>query len=240
VFEIGINLRAAREHQQLALPEVERATRIRTKYLAALEDERFDALPGTAYAKGFLRTYADFLGLDGQRFVDEFNEQFAPPEVTDVPVPVRVQRPRRLLDARLVVIPLAVGIGLFVWRLTSGGGPTHHHTALSPPAPNVPVSTSTPAPPPPRPQRPTTARIAFAASRGPCWLSVRLASAAGRVLYGHTLEPGEHASFVGARLWIRLGAPWNVDATLNGKPAQLPVSVGDVLVTPGAVRSVGA
>jgi len=57
-------------HQQLELSEVERATRIRAKYLKALEDEGFDVLPAAAYAKGFLRTYADFLGLDAQRFVD--------------------------------------------------------------------------------------------------------------------------------------------------------------------------
>src|SRR5438093_11905116 len=117
VFEIGSSLRAAREHRQLQLSEVERATHIRARYLAALEDERFDALPGTAYAKGFLRTYADFLGLDGPLFVDAFNERFAPAELPEAPPPVRVQKQRRLLTARLVAIPLAVGIGLFAWRL---------------------------------------------------------------------------------------------------------------------------
>jgi cytoskeleton protein RodZ len=237
VFEIGSSLRAARERQQLKLTDVEQATRIRTKYLAALEDERFDVLPGAAYAKGFLRTYADFLGLDGPRFVDEFNERFAPAEVPDVPPPVRVRRPRRLLDARLVVIPLAVGVGLFVWRLTSGGGQTHHHAAFGRAPPHVRVSTSTP-PPRPRPQRPTTARIALAASRGPCWLSVRLGSAAGRVVFSRTLEPGQTARFAGTRIWMRVGAPWNVDATLNGRRAQLPASTGNVVVTARGLQRV--
>ena len=240
MFQIGNSLRTAREHQQLELAAVERETRIRTKYLQALEEERFEVLPGTAYVKGFLRTYADFLGLDGPRFVDEFNERFVPAEMPEAPPPVRIRRPRRLLGAWLVVIPLAVGIGLVVWRFTGGGGGghPHQHTALSPPAPHVPVRTTTPAPPPTT-TRPTTARIAFAATGGACWLSVHVGSATGKALYERTLEPGQSARFAGTRLWVRIGAPWNVTATLNGKAVQLPAATGDVLVTPAAVRALG-
>src|SRR5437764_2018698 len=115
VFQIGNSLRTAREQQQLELAAGERETRIRTKYLQALEEERFDVLPGTAYVKGFLRTYADFLGLDGPRFVDEFNERFAPTELPEAPPPVRIRGPRRWLDARLVAIPLFVGVALLGW-----------------------------------------------------------------------------------------------------------------------------
>jgi hypothetical protein len=235
VFEIGSSLRAAREQRQLQLPEIERATRIRAKYLMALEEERFDVLPGTAYAKGFLRTYADFLGLDGAQFVDEFNERFAPEELPEAAPPVRIQRPRRLLGSWLVVILLAVGVGLFVWR-TAGGGrhmPTRQHAVVTASVPHVRLRASV-APPRAKPQQ---ARLVLAASRGPCWLSVRVGSASGRMLYEGTLEPGRRARFAGARLWIRFGAPWNVDATLNGKHVPLPGSVGDVMVTPGAVRS---
>jgi cytoskeleton protein RodZ len=70
MFEIGSSLRAARMRQGLELSEVERDTRIRAKYLGALEDDRFDVLPGPAYVKWFLRSYADYIGLDGQRLVD--------------------------------------------------------------------------------------------------------------------------------------------------------------------------
>jgi cytoskeleton protein RodZ len=234
LFQIGSSLRTAREHQQLELAAVERETRIRTKYLQALEEEHFDVLPGTAYVKGFLRTYADFLGLDGPRFVDEFNERFAPTEMPEATPPVRIRRPRKWLDARLVAIPLAVGIGLLVWRLTGAGGGGHpqHHVALSPPAPHVRVSTTThtPAPAP----APRTARLALFARRGPCWLSVRLGSATGTTIYERTLEPGQSARFAGRRLWVRIGAPWNLDATLNGKPFELPTATGDLLVTPAS------
>src|SRR5438445_1069806 len=76
VVEIGGALRAARERRGLGLGQVERETRIRERYLAALEEERFELLPARAYAKGFLRVYADFLGLDGRLIVEEFNARF--------------------------------------------------------------------------------------------------------------------------------------------------------------------
>src|SRR3954452_21245055 len=76
MFEIGNSLREARVRQQLELGEVELATKIRARYLRALEEETFDALPAQTYVKGFLRTYADYLGLDGQLYVDEVNSRF--------------------------------------------------------------------------------------------------------------------------------------------------------------------
>jgi hypothetical protein len=80
------------------------------------------------------------------------------------------------------------------------------------------------------------AQIAFVATRGASWLSVRIGSSTGRVLYERTLQAGERVVFAGSHLWIRIGAPWNLDATLNGKPVQLPTAVADVLVTPAALR----
>jgi len=69
---IGAALRAARERQGLSLAQVETRLKIRDRYLRALEDERWDALPGYAFAKGFLRSYATLLGLDGEALVVEF------------------------------------------------------------------------------------------------------------------------------------------------------------------------
>ena len=234
MFEIGGSLRTAREQRQLQLSEVERATNIRKKFLAALEEERFDVLPGTAYAKGFLRTYANFLGLDGPRFVDEFNERFPSAELPEALPLLRVETPPRKLDARLVAIPVAVGVGLLVWWLSSSGGTVQKRAAVVPPLTHVRVTTSRPAAPPP--PRPTRTEIAFVAARGACWLSVRRGSSTGPVLYERTLQPGERAQFAGTHLWIRIGAPWNLDATLDGKRVRLPTSVADVVVTPGRGR----
>jgi cytoskeleton protein RodZ len=233
VFEIGSSLREARERRGLELHEVEQATRIRVKYLQALEDERFDVIPGAAYAKGFLRVYADYLGLEPQPFVDQYATRFAPVEAPQTAIPVRVRRPRRWLDARLVAIPVAASLALFIWRAESGGGTRHHHAVLTPPVRHVRASTVTRTHPPARPRRPKpAARLSLVAARGPCWLSVRLGSETGKVLYERTLEQGETARFAGRRIWIRLGAPWNVDATLNGRHASLPGSIGNIVVTP--------
>ena len=76
VFEIGNSLREARLRRDIDFADAEHGTKIRGKYLRALEDERFELLPSHTYIKGFLRSYADYLGLDGQLYVDEYNSRF--------------------------------------------------------------------------------------------------------------------------------------------------------------------
>ena len=238
MFEIGSSLREARERQKLELPQVEHATHIRSKYLTALEDERFDVLPGPAYAKGFLRTYADYLGLDGQRFVDEYSTRFPPEEEAPGVKLARVRPRRSLRDSRLVALAFAVLLGLIGWQLSSREGrPTAGSPTTSRTVSHARVSqpTTALAPPPARPR--TTARIALTAL-GPCWISVHLGSEAGRRLYERTLEPGDSVRFAGRRLWIRIGAPWNLQARLNGKPVRLPGSIANVLVTPAGLSTV--
>ncbi len=74
-MRIGKSLADARRRAGLDLRAVEAQTKIRLKYISALEDEDWDALPSSAYAKGFLRTYAELLGLDAERLVDEYRRQ---------------------------------------------------------------------------------------------------------------------------------------------------------------------
>jgi len=62
---IGEILRAAREKKKLSIEQVHRETRISVQTIRALEQDDFGALPSETYLKGFLRTYAEFLGLDG-------------------------------------------------------------------------------------------------------------------------------------------------------------------------------
>lgn len=72
MIDIGRRLRAAREARGLSLQTVEEDTKIRRKYVEALEAGQEAALPGDAYLKGFLRTYGNYLGMDGTALVDEF------------------------------------------------------------------------------------------------------------------------------------------------------------------------
>lgn len=77
---IGETLREARVRQRVNIEELEQSTKIRAKYLRALENEEFGLLPGPTYVKSFLRTYAEKLGLDAQLLVSEFRAQYEEPE----------------------------------------------------------------------------------------------------------------------------------------------------------------
>src|SRR6266700_689212 len=132
MFEIGNSLREARLRQQLDFPELEQQTKIRAKYLKALEAEDFDVLPAPTYVKGFLRNYADALGLEGQLYVDEYNSRFVTGE-EDVPLRPRdyQRRPQPLgprFEARAVLLAvgaIAVVFALVIaaWKWGSGGNP---------------------------------------------------------------------------------------------------------------------
>src|ERR1700760_4290130 len=70
--EIGATLRDARRRARIDVSEIEAQTKIRAKYLRALENEEWDLLPGPTYVKSFLRTYAEALGLDGKLLIEEY------------------------------------------------------------------------------------------------------------------------------------------------------------------------
>jgi cytoskeleton protein RodZ len=76
MFEIGNTLREARLRRGLDILDCEAETKIRAKYLRAMEEEQFDLMPSPTYVRGFLRTYAEFLGLDGQLVLDEYESRF--------------------------------------------------------------------------------------------------------------------------------------------------------------------
>jgi len=133
--DIGPMLREARMQAGLDIDDVEQRTKIRAKYLRALENEEWALLPGSAFTKGFLRSYADLLGLDPRLLIDEYKRQWEEPHELDVnPVrptigpEVRDRGPTRrgrwlVASASVVVIALAlVLVGhLFGTSSTSGG-----------------------------------------------------------------------------------------------------------------------
>src|SRR4029078_4799324 len=90
---IGATLREARMRARIDISEIEAETKIRAKYLSALENEEWDLLPGPTYVKSFLRTYADALGLDSRLLVEEYklrHERLTDIELQPIaPPPVR-------------------------------------------------------------------------------------------------------------------------------------------------------
>lgn len=94
--EIGATLREARMRARIDLSEVEAQTKIRARYLRALENEEWDLLPGPTFTKSFLRTYASALGLDGKVLVEEYRREHEPPGDLEMqPVVGRQRRLRR-------------------------------------------------------------------------------------------------------------------------------------------------
>jgi cytoskeleton protein RodZ len=77
--EIGATLREARMRAKIDINEVETRTKIRAKYLRAIENEEWGLLPGDVYVKSFLRTYADYLGLDSRQLIDDYKRRYERP-----------------------------------------------------------------------------------------------------------------------------------------------------------------
>jgi hypothetical protein len=219
MFDIGSSLREARLRQNLDFPELEERTKIRPKYLRALEDERFDILPAPTYVRGFLRSYAESLGLDGQPFVDEYNSRFtvgeddAPLRARRVPAPRRDRGPResRMAAIALVAIAIATALVIAAWKF---GGPEAEKV---PGLQTQGTGTSSQAA-----NARGKARMVVRAIEGSSWMEVRAATPAGKLLYSGTLEQGQRKTFEGRLLQLALAEPDNVVVRVNGNRVELP------------------
>src|SRR5439155_25636473 len=126
--EIGSTLRETRIRKKIDITTVEDATKIRAKYLRAIENEEWSVLPGPTYVKTFLRTYAQYLGLDAHLLVDEYSARFEEPEELELPAFSREQRIRTRVrrvgpPSRLTAVgvaALAIILFLLVLGLTAG------------------------------------------------------------------------------------------------------------------------
>ena len=250
MFEIGNSLREARLRQGLEFPRIETETKIRAKYLRALEEEQFEVLPGDTYVKGFLRTYADYLGLDGQLYVDEYNSRFATVEEVAAAPSTPRRRRARPVESNLVVVALAAIVAvtvLVVVGLAGIGSESPEQSPLVDTSPGTTTTDETSTEPETTGQAPGSqgrsaarARLVLTAVRGECWVQVRANGVNGRLLYEGTLEVGQTQRFgKHRRLWVELGAPANLNAKLNGRRvANFPTEPAVVVATAKGVRTV--
>ena len=213
MFEIGTSLREARTRRRIEFAQAEQATKIRGKYLRALEDERFEVLPSQTYVKGFLRTYADYLGLDGQLYVDEFNSRFVAGDDGDYRVARRSPPPqegrlqRNAIVFALVAITVVIVVVVSAW--TALGGKAH----VAPPVQTPVVHKKAPVVP--------AGYLEITATRGPSKVIVNRTSSGGHVLFEGTLERGETQAFSGGRFWLNVGSPENLIVKVGGKRVHL-------------------
>jgi cytoskeletal protein RodZ len=233
MFEIGSSLREARLRQGMDFPEIEAGTKIRGKYLRALEDEQFAQLPAQTYVKGFLRTYAEYLGLDGELYVDEFNSRYV---VGEEEPPIRARRTARpharkriapiLLLAALVGIALVTALVIAAWK--SGSPPAQHFAGMSPPAKQTPRANA-------------PASITLRGVRSGAFVLIRKDDATGKVLFNGGLASGKTKHFTTKRLWINTGTPENLRITVNAKRVALPGGSPQVfVVTSRGIQSASA
>ena len=242
MFEIGGSLREARLKRELTPADVQKAIRIRDRYLQALEEERWELLPGDAYVKGFLRTYADYLGLDGNLYVEEYNSRFAHPD-EPLLVPERFARTGAPFAGVGFLRPLvAVGVIVAVvaavaaWQLSGSSGNkqgtppttsttttvTHHHTTAKKKHKKQHVSAALPT------------RAVLVAARGDCWLDIHARSRNGALIYEGTLTQGKTlpVKLTTGPVWMTVGNPSALDVRLGGKLANgLPAQTGNVLLS---------
>jgi Helix-turn-helix domain len=226
VFELGNSLREARVRQGLDYSQVELATKIRAKYIRALEDEAFELLPSATYVKGFLRSYSEYLGLDGQLYVDEFNSRYGAERSDDA----LQRRPRvhqdRGLERKVLVLALAgiaalTALVIVAWKF--GGSDT---TTGTPPA-----VTQKAAP-----------KVPLLVLRGighGTYFEVRHTQG-GRLVLSGTLAHGDVQQLAGSRFWLFIRRTSGIDVTLGGRSVSLPARRNlRVLVTPTRTARAG-
>jgi hypothetical protein len=226
VFELGNSLREARVRQGLEYPQVELATKIRAKYIRAMEDEAFEILPSETYVKGFLRSYAEYLGLDGQLYVDEYNSRYGHERHYDeTPRRLRGTRDRRL-ERRIVLIALCgiaalAALVIVAWKFGSGDA-----SNAVPPAVTQPKQ---------KPQ-PVHQLVLRGSGRG-SYVEVHRGSALGRLVLAATVAGGRVQRIHGTRFWLAIQRPANLSVTLNGRHVSLPARRNlKVLVTPSRTQ----
>jgi cytoskeleton protein RodZ len=254
--EIGTTLREARMRARIDVSEIEEQTKIRARYLRALENEEWGLLPGPAYTKSFLRAYAQALGLDGRALVDEYKAAYeSNGDGERVDVPHRTPRsgrsrprspvgPPRLsrgyviaaLTACVVIVLALIGI------LSHSSSPTSSHRTRSATHPRHHAHRAASA-------QSASSGAAQGASGSAVTVALRptariwvcLVEGGGRKLIpGSILLPEESAkhSYRGSRFEINLGNN-DVELLVNGRRQAVPASsepIGYSISTSGVTQ----
>jgi cytoskeleton protein RodZ len=225
---VGAILREARDRRKVELSEVEAATRIRLRYLRAIEDEEWDVLPGGVYTRGFIRTYAAFLGLDGDRLVGDYRESVEPwHRDTDEPQTQSQSGaggsggPRGAALAGLVVLAVIAVAVIVIVAIPGGGsgegGPADHRHRVARKAKSQ-------AKPPAAVKTGVTVELAASAEVWACLLNAK-----GKALVdGLILEAGaEEGPFHSGSFTVSFGNG-EVKMLIDGREADIPATSSPV------------
>ncbi len=262
--DIGTTLREARIRARIDITEVEARTKIRAKYLRAIENEEWDLLPGPVYVKSFLRTYGDFLGVDSRLLVDEFKRRYERPADQDLrPISSlsrererRRRRPRLGPVAVIVLALIAVAAALALVGTLSNNGTSTSSTPAAPVASQAsttgtsatshtttahkpPAKHHRPAPPP----KPTKVTVKLVATSTPVYICIE--DGTGKVLVPGTIySPGQTIPTETASKLLMTFGNSAVQMKVNGKtvpvgpgaPVGYEATPGKTTVLPAAQR----
>lgn len=243
---LGERYRAAREARGLSLSDVSEQIRIRSVYLAAIEEERWSAIGAPVYIRGFLRTYARFLGLDPEEVVADFNAAVAPParepEGDERPAAARRSPLRGSWLVGIAALVAALLVAFVVYNeLTmrrENASPVAVATAAVTAAPSSAGAAPSPAgslgpggvsPSPgasggvPAAAGANSIALVFSA---PSWLRVTVD---GNVSMEGTFPAGTSKTFHGRKALVRLGNAGGVEIYVDGKPVGKLGKSGDVV-----------
>lgn len=219
MFEIGNTLREARLRRALDIGDCESATKIRAKYLRALEEEQFEVLPGPTYVKGFLRTYAEYLELDGRLVLDEYESRFTGRQdqayVPDGEAARRRANRRRNREGRVLLVAstlvLLVSTGVWV-----GFADSDDERPAQVSAAPLTVTFTT-------------------AGRRPTYLEVRQDNEAGASLVTPGPLPSGESKTIAERppIWVRVGTGSGIRLVVNDQPVETPAGEAEYTVTAG-------
>jgi len=230
----GERLAAAREALGLSLDDIVQRTRVPRRHLENIEAGNFGALPAIPYSAGFVKTYAQAVGLDGAELSHDFRSEVSQVEqIRHVPEPFRPADPARMPSRVLAFVALGVAvllaIGYALWR---GGGSNADERASLAAGTSVPAAGApAPAPAPvvaarplartqPMAVPPAAATVAIVASQ-PVWVKIYEKD-------GPTLFQGEMAA--GQRFDVPSNA---VDPMIwTGRPQVLQAAVGTTMIPP--------
>jgi cytoskeleton protein RodZ len=232
---IGQTLRKARTDRDIELSEAERATKIRAKFIEAMEEERWEALPAPAYARGFLDIYARYLGLDQEALLDQYRETVEGER--HEPIPGSVIKPGTLRQTRPVrrassinpkaiakvlagvVVLLIVGlviVGSIGGSDDGGGGQEKAGKGSRAGAPRPPATATTDTTTTPAGQVSVELR-----ATAPVWVCL-VDDGGSQLVDSETLGPNEsRGPFSAVEFEVTFGNG-SVELTVDGEPAQVP------------------
>jgi cytoskeleton protein RodZ len=250
---LGERFRAAREARGLTLSDVAEHIRIRSVYLAAIEDENWNAIGAPVYTRGFLRTYARFLGLDPEEAVTEFNATNAAPEqpvaplapgappkttyLADEAAPQRALSPLIWVASLIAVVLIAFIVyneAVLRARPVADALPSNSSAALTTVTPSEDASVS-PSPSPGASVSPGASASPLLVADGPTlevrvsapsWLRVQVD---GSVSMEGTFPAGTVRQFHGKVATLRIGNAGGVEIIVDGKSLGKLGASGDVV-----------